>query len=334
MPTSQAGSPKAIDRIVRAWSRRETLLAYLFLAPSALILGLFGFWPLVRAFVLSFREWRLAPGEFIGLANYQRALTSEPEFWSSLGVTGFYVVGTVPAILLGGYLLAEMLHSRIRGLAFYRTLFFLPYVVSPVAAAAVWKWIFNPSFGLAPALLKPLGLEWRFLGEAKGVFALLGESVGVGVSGWMAGPSLALTCIIGVSVWQGIGFAVVVLLAGLTAVPTEILEAARMDGAVGWKLAWRVKLPLLSPTLFFLVIIFTIRAFQTFTQIYVLSVDNAGGPMGSTRNITLYIVQSFYDNAPRLGPGYGCAVAVILFGLVLALTLLQFRVLGRRVHYQ
>lgn len=334
MLISQAGSLAPPTAAGRARRRRETLFAYLLLAPSAIILALFGFWPLIRALVLSLHEWRLAPGGFIGLANYQRALTSEPEFWSALGVTGFYVVGTVPATLLLGYLLAELLHTRIRGLAFYRTLFFLPYVVSPVAAAAVWKWIFNPSFGLASALLEPFGLNWRFLGEGQGVVALLGESVGLVVPGWLSGPSLALTCIVGVSIWQSVGFAVVVLLAGLSAVPAEVTEAARIDGAGGWHLVRNIKLPLLSPTLFFLLIVFTIRAFQTFTQIYVLSVDNAGGPMGATRNITLYIVQSFYDNAPRLGPGYGCAVAVLLFFLVLALTLLQFRVLGRRVHYQ
>lgn len=310
------------------------MLAYALLAPSALILGMFGFWPLVRAFLLSLQDWRLNPGPFVGIANYQKALTAEPEFWRALGVTLYYVVGTVPLTILLGYLLAELLHTRIRGLAIYRTLFFLPYIVSPVAAAAVWRWILNPNFGLAAALLEPTGLKLRFLDESTGLFALMARMAGFNLPNWAEGPSVALTCIIGVSVWQSVGFAVVVMLAGLSAVPAEIVDAAKIDGARGWSLMRWVKLPLLSPTLFFLAIVFTIRSFQSFTQIYVLSVDNAGGPLGATRNITLYIVQSFYDNAPRLGPGYGCAVAMILFAIILLLTLAQFRVLGRRVHYQ
>ena len=315
----------------RRW--KEAGLAYLLLLPSALILGAFGFLPLLNALVLSFRQWRLAPGGYVGLKNYQQALTAEPQFWQSLWVTVYYVLGTVPPTIILGYLLAELLHARIRGLAFYRTLFFMPYIVSPVAAAAVWKWILNPNLGIATALVGRFGWQPRWLYEETGIFRLLGTALHLPLPDWAAGPSLALVCIVGVSIWHNVGFAVVVLLAGLAAVPGEVTEAARLDGARGWSLMRQVKLPLLSPTLFFLLIVFTIRAFQTFTQIYVLSVDNAGGPGGTTRNITLYIVQSFYDNAPRLGPGYGAAVAMLLFGVVLVLTLIQFRVLGRRVHY-
>lgn len=313
--------------------RAEALLAYLLLAPSALILGAFGFGPLLGALALSFREWRLAEGGFVGFRNYQQALTAEPELWQSVGVTGYYVLGTVPATLVLGYLLAELLHTRLRGMGLYRTLFFLPYVVSPVAAAAVWRWILNPTFGPASALAARFGWEPRWLEEEAGVFTLLAQGLHLPWPQWAGGPSLALACIIAVSIWNGTGFAVVVLLAGLAAVPGDVVEAARLDGARGWTLLRRVKLPLLSPTLFFLLIVFTIRTFQTFTQLYVMSVDNAGGPAGATRNVTLYIVQSFYDHRARLGPGYGSAVAVLLFGVVLLLTLVQFRVLGRRVHY-
>jgi multiple sugar transport system permease protein len=313
--------------------RHEAVLAYLLLLPSALILGAFGFLPLIRALVLSFQEHRLGPGPWVGLANYQQALTHDPDLWQSFGVTVYYVLGTVPATLVLGYLLAELLHARLRGLGFYRTLFFMPYIVSPVAAAAVWRWIFNPNFGVATAVAERFGTHPLWLQEEAGVFRLLGEALHLPVPPWLGGPSLALVCIIGVTVWHNLGFAVVILLAGLSTVPTDVTEAARLDGARGWSLLRRIKIPLLSPTLFFLGVIFTIRAFQTFTQIYVLSVDNAGGPAGTTRNVTLYIVQSFYDNAPRLGPGYGSAVAMLLFLVILGLTLLQFRVLGRRVHY-
>lgn len=326
-------TPKHFNR-PRTRRSREAALAWLLLAPSALVLGAFGFWPLLSAGMLSLREWQSAPGDFVGLANYQQALTSEPGFWKSMRVTGWFVLGSVPTTIGVGYFLAELLHSRIGGIGFYRTLFFSPYVVSPVAAAAVWRWIFNPNFGVANAATAPLGFQLRWLNEEAGVFHLLAQALHCNLPGWAAGPSLALVCIIGVTVWHSLGFAVVVLLAGLAAIPPEVTEAARMDGARGWSLLRAVKLPLLSPTLFFLLVIFTIRAFQTFTQVYVLSVDNRGGPNESTRNITLYIVQSFNENAARLGAGYGSAVAMLLFLLILALTLLQFRVLGKRVHYQ
>lgn len=307
-------------------------LAYLLLLPSALIIALFALIPLVNAGLLSLQDWRSVPGPYIGLTNYGKAL-HEPDFWQSLGVTLWYVLGTVPPTLILGYLLAELLHSRIRGLAAYRTLFFLPYVVSPVAAAAVWKWILNPTFGVATAALEPLHLQLQWLLEEKGVFRMLAGGTHASVPDWAAGPSLALVCIMAASVWQGLGFAVVVLLAGLAAVPQEITDAARLDGARGWQLMRSVKIPLLSPTLFFLLVVFTIKAFQTFTQLYVMSMDGRGGPAGTTRNITLYIWESFNVNAPRLGPGYGSAVAMLLFVMILALTLAQFRLLGKKVYY-
>jgi multiple sugar transport system permease protein len=333
---SQTRSPRR-----GAW--KEAGLAYLLLAPSALILGAFGFVPLLNALMLSFREWRSVPGGFVGFSNYEKALTADPAFWQSMGVTVQYVLGTVPATIVLGYLLAELLHSRIRGLPFYRTLFFLPYIVSPVAAAAVWRWILDPNVGLANAvaarlgvghlLVGPLSGEPQWLRESTGIFQLLGNAAHVEMPAWAAGPSLALVCIILVSIWHSVGFAVVVLLAGLAAIPGEVTEAAQIDGARGWSLMRRVKLPLLSPTLFFLLVVFTIRAFQTFTQIYVLSVDNRGGPAGTTRNVTLYIVECFRTLEARLGPGYGSTIAMLLFVVVLTLTLVQFRVLGRKVHY-
>ena len=340
-PPPRLVSPAPPYRRRARW--KEAGLAYLLLLPSALILGAFGFMPLLNALMLSFREWRSVPGGWVGLGNYQKALTADPAFWQSLGVTLHYVLGTVPATIILGYLLAELLHSRIRGLPFYRTLFFLPYVVSPVAAAAVWRWILDPNFGLASAAAERLGAARllagpvsgrpQWLEESAGIFQLLAGALHAQVPAWAAGPSLALVCIILVSIWHGLGFAVVVLLAGLAAIPTEVTEAAQIDGARGWSLMARVKLPLLSPTLFFLLVVFTIRAFQTFTQVYVLSVDNRGGPEGTTRNVTLYIYECFRTLESRLGAGYGSAIAMLLFVLVLALTLLQFRVLGRKVHY-
>lgn len=314
-----------------ARQRSEAALAWLLLAPSAIVLGLFGFYPLLFALNLSLRDWRITAGPFVGLQNYAVALFESAEFWRSLGVTLWYVAGTVPVTIALAYLIADMLHRRLAGVAIYRSLFFMPYVVSPVAAAAVWTWIFHKDFGLANGLLAWLGqtgLGW--LDEPRGVFQVAGARLGLTIPSWAAGPSLALVCLIVVAIWHNLGFAVVILLAGMAAIPGETLEAAQLDGARGWTMIRRIKVPLLSPTLFFLLVVFVIRAFQTFTQIYVLSPDNRGGPLATTRNVTMYIFSQYWD-AQRIG--YASAVAMILFAIILALTLVQFRLLGRRVHY-
>jgi multiple sugar transport system permease protein len=324
-------------RVKKARRRRgldqEAVLGFLFLLPSAVILGCFGFFPLLYAFYVSLHKWTLVQGPYVGLGNYIQALTEEPNFWHSLRVTLYYVLGTVPATLALGFFLADRLRGRLRGVAFYRVLFFTPYIVSPVAASAVWRWIYHSQYGAANALLALLHLPaQRWLLEPAGVFGLAARTAGVTLPPWAEGPSLALVCIILVSIWHSLGFAVVVLLAGLAAIPGEITEAAQLDGAGGWSLMRHVTLPLLSPTLFFLLIVLTIRSFQTFNQIYILTPQ--GGPGGVTRNVTMYIFQSFYQNTSRLGYGYGAAVAFLLFGLILALTLLQFRLVGEKVHYR
>jgi multiple sugar transport system permease protein len=331
-PSAARALPPAMPR-PRPRSRRKSELpvALLFLLPSALILGSFGFFPLLYAFYVSLHRWTLIRGPFVGLGNYAEAVR-EPDFWQALQVTVHYVLGTVPITLVLGFLIATLLNRRLAGLAIYRLLFFTPYIVSPVAAAAVWGWIYHPNYGLANAVLQALHLPSRqWLHEPQGVIALLGGMLGIDVPSWAAGPSVALTAVMTVSVWHGLGFAVVILLAGLTAIPSEVTEAARLDGASGWPMLRYVTVPLLSPTLFFLLIVFTIRAFQTFNQIYILTPD--GGPQFTTRNITMYIFSSFYQNTSRLGYGYGAAVAFILFGLILLLTVLQFKLLGERVHY-
>lgn len=337
-PGTSLKTPPSVSRWIKSPKRRrrldhEALLGFLFLLPSAIILGCFGFFPLLYAFYVSLHKWTLIQGPYVGLQNYVQALTEEPGFWLALKVTLWYVAGTVPATIALGFLLADRLHGRLRGVAFYRILFFTPYIVSPVAAAAVWRWIYHPQYGAANAVLEALHLpSQRWLLEPQGVFAIAAGLAGIELPAWVAGPSLALLCIIVVTIWHSLGFAVVVLLAGLAAIPDEITEAAQLDGAAGWALLRYVKLPLLSPTLFFLLIVFTIRSFQTFNQIYVLTPQ--GGPGGTTRNITMYIFSSFYENTARLGYGYGAAVAFLLFVMILALTLLQFKLVGARVHYR
>lgn len=317
---------------------RQLWVALACIAPSALIIGAFHFWPLLYAFWVSLHEWRIQPGPYVGLQNYHEALTATSQlgsgsFRQSVGVTIWYVLGTVPVTLLLGYLVAELLNREIRGRGFYRVLFFCPYVVSPVAAAAVWKWVF---FSGSPALngwLASHGLKvypQTWLLQPRGVFDLLANAVGWTIPPWAGGPSLALCCIMAVTVWTSLGFAIVVLLGGLSQVPTDVLEAAELDGATGWKLRRHVIWPLLSPTLFFLLVIFTIRAFQAFSQIFVLTPKT--GLLGRTSTVTYYIFEQAFEQGGQ-GPGFGSALAFLLFGIILLLTFIQFKVVGKHVHY-
>jgi len=307
----------------RLWARTRP---YRYLAPAALLLLAFAVWPLIHAVNLSLRSHR--GQEFVGLDNYA-ALLSGSEFWRALAISVWYVVGTVPITMVLGFLVASLLFQQLRARGLFRTIYFLPYVTSTVAAAMVFRWIFsNSESGAANAVLGWFGAEpSRWCHEQTGVFALLAEQVGLLLPAWAAGPALGLVCVMTFSIWHTLGFDIVIFLAGLSAIPREVYEAAEVDGANARQKAWNVTLPLLSPTLFFLAIISTIRSFQTFNQIFMMTPT---GNRSSTMNLTMLIFKRFYE-----APDYGLAtaVAVVLFLIILALTVFQLRVLGPRVHY-
>lgn len=311
--------------------RRESLTGWLYVSPAALILGLFSIFPVAYAFYVSLHDWRMTKGPFIGFQNYAEAFGHDPKLGQALLATVYYVLGTVPVGLALGLLIANLLAAKIRGRAVYRTIYFLPYVTSVVAAAAVWLWMLYPApaeWGLANSVMKGLGLPPQgWVEESAGVFRLVGEHFGCTVPGWAAGPSLSLVCVILFSIWQSLGFEVVVLLAALTNVPKEIYEAAAVDGATGWRRLRHITIPLISPTLFFLSIVSTIRAFRVFNQVYIMASKETAGT-GDT--VTVYIFKTFYVGG-RVG--YGSATAMILFLIILLVTLIQMRALGARVHY-
>ena len=306
---------------------REAATGWLMVGPAALVLGLFSFFPLCYAFYISLHRWGIRKEEFVGFANYARAF-SDPEFGRAMVVTLYYVLGTVPVGLLLSLLVANLLAQRIGGRAFYRTVYFLPYVTSVVAAAAVWIWMLYPApaeWGLGNAVLKFLGVPaQRWVEESTGIFQLF---FGPSVPAWAAGPSLALVCVMAFSVWHALGFEVVVLLAALSNVPREIYEAAALDGATGWRRLRHITIPMISPTLFFLLIVSTIRAFRVFSHIYVLASKDTER---TAHNVTMFIFRAFYELREV---GYGSAVALLLFVIILVVTLIQMRVVGARVHY-
>jgi len=306
--------------------KRDTIRPYLYLLPAAALLGVFSIFPLLYGFGVSLCRFGIVFECFVGLGNYYKALL-DPEFHQSLLVTIYYVVGTVPAGLILSYVIACLLFQKLRGLGFYRTIYFLPYVTSTVAAAAVWKWIFHPDTrGLANAALSLFGkapVGW--VQDPNSIFRTFGGLIGLDLD-W-AGPSVALSCVILFSIWHSLGFNVVIFLAGLSAIPNEMHEAAMIDGARGWKMARHVTIPLLGPTIFFLVIISVIKAFQAFNQIYVMIGER---PMAEARNVTMFIFSKFYSSGQV---GYGSAIAFILFLIIMLLTVFQMKVFGRRVHY-
>jgi multiple sugar transport system permease protein len=306
----------------RAARGRDGMTAFVLLCPALAVLVVFGFAPLVYAVYISLFDERA--GAFVGLANYVRAW-HDPEFWGSVRVTVFYAFGTIPVTLAFGFGIAWLLFRLGRGRGFFRTAFFLPYVTSTVAAATVWRVLLRPRSGYVNALLESVGLPGQmWLIEQRGVLNLLSD-------GWIGpevGPSLALCCIMAFDVWHASGFAIVIFLAGMTTIPRELEEAAIVDGARSWQVMTRVILPLLSPTVFFLSVVSAIKAFQAFNSFYALT-NTARSP--DTQNLVIYIYSQLYESQRY---GYGATIAVCLCVVIVALTVIQWRYVGRRVHYE
>jgi multiple sugar transport system permease protein len=312
--------------------RSETLQGYAFVAAALALLVLFHLLPVAYALYLSLFDARVFrdiwnPGPFSGLGNYGRLLAA-PEFAGGVANTVWYALLSVPLGLALALGLAQLLYGRLRGRTVYRVVLFLPFVASPVAAAVVWRWIFQPRVGVANAVLGTLGVPPQgWMDEPRGVFTLVGQAVGLRLDGLLAGPSLALVTVAVVTVWQYLGFDTVVALAGLTAVPGELYEAARLDGAGGWRLFRHITLPLLTPTILFLLVVATIRSFQSFTLFYQLS---SGNPVPGSKVVTIYLYEQAFKS---FNLGYASAIGMVLFVIIFGLTLLQFRATRGRVVY-
>jgi multiple sugar transport system permease protein len=329
----QGARPEARQRY---W--RETFTAYLYLLPATLILLTFHFLPIFYAFFVSLNKWGILQERFVGLQNYINLL-QDADFWQSLSVTVWFVIGTVPVALALSLLVAVLLFQNIKGRGIFRTLFFLPNITSVVAAGVVWSWIFNVNYGVLNFVLEKIGIEkLKWLQEPRGLFEVIANRLGMDVSAvpnFLLGPSVAMVAIIIMTVWYSIGFNMIIFMAGLGNISKDVYEAARIDGGNEWQVFWRITLPLLSPTTFFLLVISIIRSFQAFNQIYTMTMRNgpAGGPMNTTRTVTVYVINTaFLGGSPKLG--YASAAAFILFGIILLLTVIQFRTAEGRVQYE
>lgn len=313
---------------------RQWLTAFAFLSPALVVLGIFHVYPLFYAMWLSTRRWRLVDRGFIGLDNYQNALTNG-DVWRSFLNTVYFSLGTVPVEMVLAIIFAYLLFQKVKFLSFFRTVYFLPYITSTVAAAAVWAWMFDARAGVFNAMLDRFGIgPLRWLQEPRGVFELFMGNLGVPWPGWAEGPSLALVAIMAMTIWHYLGFQIVIFLVGLGNVPTELYEAAKVDGANERQLFFRITLPLLTPTIFFLAVIATIGSFQSFNQIYQMSLranvgTRPGGPLGTTETMVIQILNEFQQSRY----GYGAAIAIILFLIILTLTLIQMKLSDRWVKY-
>jgi len=327
----RAESPAAAlgRRASRGW---EALQGYGFLLPALALLLAFHLLPVAYALFLSTFDARVfrdvwAPGPFVGGGNYARLLATA-EFAQSLINTLWFAGITVPAGVALAVVFAQLLNARIWGRGGYRVTYFLPYVTSTVAAAVVWRWIFQPRVGVANAVLQWLGLPaQQWADEPRGIFELMGQLVGLPLGGWLSGPSLALVTVAIVSVWYSVGFNTVIALAGLTTIPAELYEAARIDGASRWHLFRHITLPLLTPTLLFLLIVETIRSFQSFDFFYQMM---AGAPVPGAKVVTIYLYQQGFKS---FNLGYAAAIGMVLFAIIFGLTMIQFRATRSRVVY-
>ena len=286
---------------------RRSVTGYLFIAPWLVGFVVFTLGGFAASLGLSFTRWNVVTApRWVGIANYRALFTSDPTFWTSLAVTLKYAAVAVPLGVVGGVSLALLLNAEIRGVAVYRTILFLPSIVPAVASSVVFVWLLNPQIGLVNVILKRLGI----VGPA-----------------WLQDAKWALASLVLLSLW-GVGGSMVIYLAGLKDIPVHLYEAATLDGAGPVERMRRITLPMLSPVIFFNLVMGTIAAFQAFTQAFVMT---NGGPEESTTFYALYL----FNRAWRYGDmGYASAMAWILFVLVVGITWALFRTQGRWVNYE
>jgi multiple sugar transport system permease protein len=278
----------------------EPITGYLFLFPDFLGLLIFLIIPIAYAFLISLHDWNgLSSMRWSGIDNYLK-LFADSQFWDSLKITAIYTLIYVPVLYTISLGLALLVNQRLPFMRFFRTIFFVPVVLSLVVSSLMWKYIFDERSGLLNFLI---GL------------------VGIPPQPWLGSVELALPSIIIVSVWIQMGYFMVIFIAGLQDIPREYYEAARIDGANRWQMFLRITLPLLKPTSLFVIVISLISSFQVFDQVWVMT---KGGPARATQVTAVYIYQQAFQ---YLNLGYGSAVAFVLFIVILSFSLIQFRLL-------
>jgi len=305
MTAVSARAPAVRKDSTRRW--RNTIQGYIFISPVVLGLLIFTLGPMIASLYFSFTDYpMLRAPEWIGVRNYVNMFTKEDHFWQACKVTVIYAVTSVPLGMMGSFLLAMLLNQRVKGIAFYRTSFYIPTVVPAVASAVLWGWLLNADYGLVNAVLIKLGLP---------------------PNTFFSSPNTALGSMVLMSLW-GVGGGMIIYLAGLQGIPESLYEAAKIDGAGELRLFFSITVPMMTPTIFFNLVMGLIGAFQTFTTAFILT---AGGPLFSTYFYNLML----YERAFRFGQmGMASAMAWFLLVVILILTLLVFRSSNLWVYYE
>jgi multiple sugar transport system permease protein len=297
--------PRLSTTVARStYSLEKPAVTWTFLSPWLLTLGVFWLYPLLYSLYLSFTRYRTLGNKatWVGLANYER-LFSDPIFWKALANTMIFVVGTIPFTTIFALLIAVLLNRNIAWKDVYRASYFIPSVTSIVVLSLIFTNLYAND-GYINNLLAVVGLPYP-----KG--------------GWLLDLGLALPAIMAMDVWIAIGYYVVLFLAALQTIPKDLYEAAELDGASQWKQFVEVTLPGLRPMILFVIVINTIRSFQVFTEVYVMT---KGGPLNATTTLVYQVFDNAFEKADMMG--YASAIAYVTFLLILAVSLVQFRLLG------
>jgi multiple sugar transport system permease protein len=300
---SQTRKQGLLGRVKRCWFNEETGWAYLFLLPMLLHHAVFVVYPVFYAFNLSFHEWNvLSPTmKFVGLNNYIQLL-SDKVFLKALANTGIFTGGVLGGTFVFSLAAALAFDRRLRGGNFFRVTYYIPAVTSAIVVATVWSWMYEPYHGVINLILE-----------------------GVGVSGpnWLGSPNTALLSVTLTAIWGAVGYYAVIYLAGLQGIDETYYEAAKIDGANGWARFRHITLPLLRPTIFYVVVMVLISASQVFGLVYGMT---GGGPVNSSSVVVFYLFKQAFVYFKM---GYASTVAYVLFAIIFVLAVIQFRVLGK-----
>lgn len=287
---------------------QDYIWAYIMIAPTIIGLCILNIWPILQTFYLSFfKQVGFAPPRWVGLSNYIGLFTN-PDIVRAIFNTFLYTVVTVPIGVLLSLIVAVLLNSNIKGRSIYRTIYFLPVVAASAAVAMIWRWLLNVDYGIINYLL---------------------SLVGVKGPDWIANPNVAIFSIMIVGIWSGLGYNMIIFLAGLQEIPKTYYEAAEIDGANSFRKFINITLPLVSPTMFFVVITTMISSLQVFDYIYMI-IDNINPALPSVQSL-VYIFYKYSFNMDD--KGYGSAIAMLLLVIILIITLIQLKLQKKWVHY-
>jgi len=303
---------KSIDNLKSFWKsplrRNQAMLGYLFVSPWVLGFLLFGLYPIIMSLYYSLCQYDvLRIPQFIGLGNYRELLFKDPYFWKSTWNTVYYTFLRTPLVIFGSLMLAVLVNNAVKGIRFFRTIYFIPSIITGVVLSSIWLWMLNPQYGLINTTLAFFGIQGPL---------------------WLQSPEWSKPSIIIMSLWSIGGGRMLVFLAALQGIPQQMYEVVDLDGGGWWNKFRHVTIPMVSPVIFLWTVLEIIFSFQVFTEAYVMT---KGGPLNSTMFYNLYLYYKAFDD---FSMGYASALAWLLLLFILIVTLIQFRVGRKLVYYE